>query len=128
MERQIRVLVAIRPRLMRELILTTFTDQPDIEVVGEVAEGVDVLAAVENTRPDFLVLSQDKMGQRPAICDHVLRLYPDVRIIAVDHDHNYSVHYWFSIDIHSHDVESSEEGILQVLRKPADSSSIGSVL
>jgi len=128
MERQIRVLVAIRPRLMRELILTTFADQPDIEVVGEVGEDADVLAAVENTRPNFLVLSQDKMGQRPAICDHVLRLHPDLRIIAVDHDHNYSVHYWVSLDIHSHDVESSEEGILQVLRKPANSNSIGSVL
>lgn len=128
MERQIRVLVAIRPRLMRELILTTFADQPDIEVVGEVAEDADVLAAVASTRPNFLVLSQDKMGQRPPVCDHVLRLYPDLRIIAVDHDHNYSVHYWVSIDIHSHDVESSEEGILQVLRKPSDSSSIGSVL
>ena len=128
METQIRVLVAIRPRLMRELILTTFADQPDIEVVGEVAEDADVLAAVENTRPNFLVLSQDKMGQRPAICDHVLRLHPDLRIIAVDHDHNYSVHYWVSLDIHSHDVESSEEGILQVLRKPANSNSIGSVL
>jgi len=128
MENQIRVLVAIRPRLMRELILTTFADQPDIEVVGEVEEDADVLAAVQNTRPNFLVLSQDEIGQRPAICDHVLRLYPDVRIIAVDVDHNYSVHYWVSLDIHSHDVESSEEGILQVLRRPSNSNSIGSAL
>ena len=33
--RKIRVLVANRPRLMRELVLATIADQPDIEVVGE---------------------------------------------------------------------------------------------
>ena len=36
MGRTIRVLVANRPRLMRELIVATFADQPDIEIVGEV--------------------------------------------------------------------------------------------
>jgi len=38
MEKSIRVLVANHPRLMREIILTTFADQPEIEIVGEVAE------------------------------------------------------------------------------------------
>ena len=38
MEKPIRVLVANRPRLMRETILATFADQPDIEIVGEVAD------------------------------------------------------------------------------------------
>jgi hypothetical protein len=30
------VLVANHPRLMRELVMATIADQPDIEVVGEV--------------------------------------------------------------------------------------------
>lgn len=121
MEKQIRVLVAIRPRLMRELILNTFADQPDIEIVGEVADEADVPAAVDSSLPDFLVLSQDGMGQRPSVCDLVLRQHPELRIIAVAPDRNYSVHYWVSFDIHSHDVEASEEGILGVLRKKSDS-------
>jgi chemotaxis response regulator CheB len=121
MERQIRVLVAIRPRLMRELILTTFSDQPDIEIVGEVVDETKVPDAVDRLSPDFLVLSQDDMGKRPTICDLVLRQHPEVRIVAVSPDRNYSVHYWVSFDIHSHDVEASEEGILGVLRKKSDS-------
>jgi hypothetical protein len=44
-----------------------------------------------------------------------------VRIIAVAPIDNYSVHYWVSLDIHSHDVEASEEGILGVLRSKATS-------
>ena len=117
MARQIRVLVAIRPRLMRELILNTFSEQPDIEVVGEIGDDGDVQSAVAEKRPDFLVLSQDDTKHRPLICDTVLHRHPELRIIAVAPDQNYSVHYWASLDIHSDDVEASEEGILEVLRK-----------
>jgi len=124
MEKQIRVLVANRPRLMRELILTTFADQPDIEIVGEVAEEVDIPDSVDRTLPDFLVISQDTMGRRPSVCDVVLHQHPELKIIAVAPDQNYSVHYWVSFEIHSRDVEASEEGILEVLR--SKSKAIGS--
>jgi chemotaxis response regulator CheB len=116
MERHIRVLVAIWPRLMRELILNTFADQPDIEIVGEVADEAEVPAAVDSSSPDFLVLSQDDTEHRPSICDEILRRHPALRIVAVAPDRNYSVHYWVSFDIHSRDVEASEEGILEVMR------------
>ena len=121
MEKPIRVLVAIRPRLMRELIVNTFADQPDIEIVGEIADEAKVPEAVNTLSPDFLVLSQDDMGERPSVCDLVLRQHPELRIVAVAPDRNYSVHYWVSFDIHSRDVEASEEGILGVLRKKTDS-------
>ena len=116
MNKSIRVLVAIYPRLMRELILTTFADQPDIEVVGEVTEESAITAEVDRTTPDFLVISLNSHEQRPAVCDAVLRRRPEIRIIAVDPEHNYSVHYWVSLQIQSNDVEASEEGILGVIR------------
>jgi chemotaxis response regulator CheB len=121
MEKPIRVLVANRPRLMRELILTTFSDQPDIEIVGEVADEADIAVSVEKTNPDFVVVSQDKLGERPSICDAVLRQRPEVRIIAVAPHQNQSVHYWASLNIHSHNVEASEEAILAVLRTKVSS-------
>ena len=125
MEKPIRVLVANRPRLMRELILTTFSDQPDIEIVGEVADEADIPECVEKTNPDFVVIALDRLGERPSVCDTVLRRHPDVRIIAVAPHHNYSVHYWASLNIHAHDIEASEESILGVVR--ANASSIGRV-
>jgi DNA-binding NarL/FixJ family response regulator len=121
MEKFIRVLLANRPRLMRELILTTFADQPDIEVVGQVADEANILESVEKTRPHCVVVAQDRPGKRPDICDTLLRLHPEVRILAVAPDQNYSVYYWASLDIHSHDVEASEEGILSAVRRKANS-------
>src|SRR6266852_4731868 len=119
-ETRISPVMAYPPRLMRGLILTTLADQPDIEIVGQVADEAKILESVAETHPDFVVIAQDRLGKRPDVCDTVLRLHPDVRIIAVAPNENYSVHYWVSLDIHSHDVEASEEGILGVLRSKAN--------
>ncbi|PYT91569.1 MAG: hypothetical protein DMG36_17830 [Acidobacteria bacterium] len=116
MEKAIRVLVANRPRLMRELILTTFADQPDIEIVGEVAEESEISANIKKTLPNFVVIALDHPGKRPAICDELLREHPEVRVIAVAPEKNFVVYYWASLDIHSNDIEASEEGILSAMR------------
>ncbi len=116
MEKAIRVLVANRPRLMRETILTTFADQPDIEIVGEVAEESQILETVKRTLPDFVVIALDQPGERPFICDALLREHPEVRVIAVAPSKNYVVYYWASLDIHSSSIEGSEEGVLGALR------------
>ena len=116
MEKAIRVLVANRPRLMRELILTTFADQPDIEIVGEVVDESEISESVKRTLPNFVVIALDDPGRRPAICDELLREHPEVRVIAVAPEKNYIVYYWASLNIHSNDIEASEEGILTAMR------------
>ena len=116
MDKPIRVLVANRPRLMRELILTTFLDQPDIVIVDEVPEEVDIPAGVEKTHPDFVIITQDTLGERPSVCDIVLRQHPKIRIIAIMPHQSLAVCYWASTKIYSRNVEASEETILGILR------------
>ncbi len=116
MEKAIRVLVANRPRLMRESILATFADQPDIEIVGEVVEESEIPESVKKTLPDFVVIALDHPGKRPAVCDALLREHPEVRVIAVAPEKNFVVYYWASLNIHSNDIEASEEGILNAMR------------
>ncbi|MEJ2009123.1 MAG: hypothetical protein P8Z30_13375 [Acidobacteriota bacterium] len=116
MTRNVRVLVANRPRLIRELTLATIADQPDIEVVGEVINEADLLNAVEEQRPDFLIVALDDSGARPSVCDVLLAKFPNMKILALAPERNSSVFYWASLDIHSFDVEASEEGILGALR------------
>jgi chemotaxis response regulator CheB len=116
MDKPIRVLVANRPRLMRELVLTTFADQPDIDIVGEVIHESEIPAMVGQTKPDVLVIALDDPSKRPALCYTLLPHHPELRIIAVAPNQNYSVHYWASISIHSINIEASEEGILGTIR------------
>jgi len=116
MEKAIRVLVANRPRLMRETILTTFADQPDIEIVGEVSDDSEIIPSVKRTLPNFVVIALDQPGRRPRVCEDLLREHPEVRIIAVAPSKNYVVYYWASLDIHSSNIEASEEGMLAAMR------------
>lgn len=110
-----RVLVANQPRLMRELVLETISDQPDIEVVGELQDDSQIPQMVEQTHPDFLIVAL-RGNERPPICDELLHRHPEMRILALAPERNSSVFYWASLDIHARTVEASQEGVLSTLR------------
>jgi DNA-binding NarL/FixJ family response regulator len=119
MEKPTRILVANRPRLMREVILAALAGQPGIEIVGEVSEETEILDQVRATIPDLLVIALDENEQQPAICDRVLRDYPELRIIAVASRKDRTLYFWASFDIHCEDIESSAAGILSAVRDTA---------
>ena len=119
MPRSIRVLVANRPKLMRELIVSTLADEPGVEIVGEVADEAEIAEKVRAVSPDLLVIALDEPAKRPRLCDTLLRDHPELRIIAVASQENCSVFYWASFDIHSSEIEASEQGILNAVRNIA---------
>jgi chemotaxis response regulator CheB len=121
MEKVTRVLVANRPKLMREVILTALMDQPGVEIVGEVSDENDILTQVQATLPDLLVIALDENELRPPICDQVLHEHPELRIIAVASRKNRTLYFWASFDIHCTDIETSLAGIMSVVRHPAES-------
>ena len=116
---KIKVLVANRPRLMRELVLETISGQPDIEIVGEVTDSSDIERMVAESKPDFVIIALDEADRRPAICDGLLARSPATKILALAPERNSSLFFWTVVDIRSARVESSEEGILKALRSKA---------
>ena len=122
--RVIRVLVANRPKLMRETLLATLSEQPWVEVVGEVSSDAQIPGQVNETLPDLLVMTVDEPGKRPALCDSLLRQHPDLHIIAVAPHQNYSACYRASLDIRSDDIESSEQGFLNAVRQVAQDAGV----
>src|SRR5580704_12944154 len=115
--KRVRVLVANRPRLMRELVLATISDQPDIEVVGEVADGSDLTEAVEQVQPDVLILAMDEPEKRMGQCGFLLGRYPQMKILALAPEQNLGIFYWAIVDIRTKPLESSESGILNAVRE-----------
>ena len=114
--KSIRVLVAHRPRLMRELIMATISEQPDIEIVGEVQDESVITSAVDQTRPDFLIVALDRRDRLADFCEAILRSHPQIKIIAIASDRNTSVFYWASLRVQSNEIETSEAGVLSALR------------
>ncbi len=113
---KIRVLVANRPRLMRELVVATIADQPDIEIAGVLEDESAILKTVEEVHPDFLIITLDRSETRPLICDILLTRFPQVYILALAPDRDSTMFYWATQNIRSSRVENSEEGILSILR------------
>jgi len=114
--KRVRVLVANRPRLMRELVLATISDKPDIEVVGEVADPSTLTEVVEQVQPDVLILAIDE-EQKRGLCGFLLGRYPQMRILALAPEQNLGMFYWAIVDIRTKPLESSESGILNAVRE-----------
>ena len=116
MTQPIRVVVANQPRLMREMVLETIVEQPDIEIVAEIQNENDIAQVVGDTHPDFLIITLENSDQRPLLCDALLRRHPEMKILALAPERNSSIFFWASFNIHSNQVEASEDGILRALR------------
>ena len=112
----IRVLVANRPRLIRELIMATISDQPDIEIVGEVPDESEIESAIERTHPDFLIVALERSDRLPGICQTTLRSHPEMRVIAIAPDRDSLMFYSASLQIQSDQLEASEASVLNALR------------
>ena len=114
--RRVRVLVANRPRLMRELVMATISDQPDIEVVGEVLRETQLTEIVEELQPDVLIIALEEPEKLHVKCGFLLGRYPQMRILALEPEQNRGIVYWAIVDVRTRVLESSEAGILSALR------------
>src|ERR1700692_4492720 len=102
---------------MRELVLATIADQPDIEVGGEVADEGDLTEIVEQVQPDVLILSMNEPEKSLGQCGFLLGRYPQMRILALAPEQNRGIFYWAIVDIRTKPLESSEAGILNAVRE-----------
>jgi hypothetical protein len=124
---KIRVLVANRPRLMRELVVATLADQPDIEIVGETADESEITEHVDRMRPDCLIIALESPEARPGLCGFLLGRYPQMRILAVAPEKNTGCFFWAIVDIRSRQVQSSQVAILNALRNKPDAMAVESI-
>lgn len=115
--KRVRVLVANRPRLMREMVIATIADQPDIDLVGEVTKESDLNDMVEQTQPDVLIVALEEPEKPLGKSGFLLGRYPRMRILALAPEQNRGIYYWAMVDIRNKPVESSESGLLNAIRE-----------
>ena len=113
---KIRVLVANRPQLMRDVVLATISDQPDIEVLDEIKNDSEIMPRVEEWRPDFVIVALDVHEGPPDFCEPLLLTHPQMKILAVAPERNRSLFMWVGLNVCTMQIETSEQGILDALR------------
>jgi chemotaxis response regulator CheB len=110
---------------MRDLVISTIAEQPDIEVVGEVLSEAELTHAVDEIQPDVLIIALEDPEERKVQCGFLLGRYPAMRILALAPEQNRAIYYWASIDVRTRSMESSEAGILNAVReRPAPARAI----
>jgi len=116
---KVRVLLANRPKMLRDLLHRSIDAQPDMEVVGEETDPVELLLRVRETETDVVVVTLPGSGEDPGICSHLLFEYPALLVLAVSDKRDLAVLYRLSID--RHEIEGGrDEALLGAIRSARD--------
>lgn len=79
----IRVLLGFSSIDMIHQVKTCLMLEPDIQVVGEANDAVDILLKIATTNPDVVAIDLPSSGKDAGLNSHILTEYPDVRILAI---------------------------------------------
>lgn len=113
-------MLANHSRLMRELLSSLFSDQSDIEIVDNVTAGEDIVDHAGKVKPDFVIIDSEDAAKVSA---HVLREFPNLKVLAIPTNKHGSRLYWADGEIHWQKLDTSAEGILRALREGHEDSS-----
>jgi protease I len=89
-----RIILAIRTRLLREMLGRAVARSPFLEVVGTVGHDTDLLTAVKQNRVDWVFVSLQPDGTLPQEAQRLLVTQPSVSVIAVAPDGSQLILAW----------------------------------
>lgn len=69
--------------ILGEIIRDIVTHQPDMQVVGELAESGEFVSAPRRGRSDVVILGLGEEAELPAACLDLLEAFPGVAILAL---------------------------------------------
>ena len=81
--RKIKVLLAIRPRMLSEVVRHTVARQPDMEVVRELIDPIGLLLAIRATEAEVVITTTGDSDREPGIGSSLLAAYPRLKIMAL---------------------------------------------
>lgn len=99
------------------MIYGAIRKQPDLEVAGEVSDANTILAAMEMTDPDCLVISLEQSGASLPLCRQLLTRNNRARVLAISEAADLvALCWWCEGDIRCTYMEASGENLLSALR------------
>jgi len=81
-----RVILANQPPLLRGLLLRVLRKAPDIDVVGEVVNMETLRRQVEQTQPQWVIVSMWRNGKLPDLLRNLVAEYPALCLIGLAAD------------------------------------------
>jgi chemotaxis response regulator CheB len=114
--KKIKILLSSRPKLLSEVIRNMIEHQPDMIVVGEVIDPLQLLNAVKKTIVDVIIITPLKANGEPKICSMLLSEFP--LLIIVTQSVNADRVYLYQSGVpKQHFDQASSQSILMVIRE-----------
>jgi DNA-binding NarL/FixJ family response regulator len=82
MMKKIKVLLSSRPKLLSDVIRNMIEYQPDMEVVGEVLDSLQLLRTSRQIPVDVVIITPLKANGEPKICQLLLEEHPLLKIVT----------------------------------------------
>lgn len=79
----IKVLLAIWPRMLSDVVKHLVELQPDMEVVREGADPSELLLAIGASKAEVAIITPIDSGKEAGMCSSLLAAYPDLKIMAL---------------------------------------------
>ncbi len=112
---KIKVLLASRPKMLSEVIRNMVERQPDMEVMGEVIDPIELLLVVAETKAEVVIVTPLDSAEEPRICRHLLADHPQLKIVALSRKGEAATLYE-SGSRQQRIEEPGEESILRAIR------------
>ena len=80
---KINVMFSSRPKLLSEVMRNLIERQPDMEVVGEVIDPIELIFALRVTLVDVVIITPIKVDGVPRICGQLLKEHPQLRVLIL---------------------------------------------
>jgi chemotaxis response regulator CheB len=106
------------PRLLRDIVVASFRQEQDIEVIETPEEMAQLDHVVARTRPDVLVVECEQ-PELHRMRDELLSKNANLRLLAISHDGRTA----FLCELRPHEVELldvSPQSLLQAIRRPRE--------
>jgi DNA-binding NarL/FixJ family response regulator len=81
--RKIKVLLAIQPRMLSEVVRHIVERQPDMDVVRELPDPIGLLFAIRATEAEVVITTPDASDREPGLGSALLAACPYLKIMAL---------------------------------------------
>lgn len=112
----IKVMLSSRPKLLSEVIRNMITHQPDMVVVGEVLDPLQLLYATKQTVVDAVIITPLKANGEPKICRQLLLEHPHLKIVTLS-DKGEAAHLYQAGFAKQRIEEPSAQSVLMAIRE-----------
>ena len=112
---KINVMLSSRPRLLSDVMRNLIERQPDMIIVGDVIDPIELLFALQTKSADVIIITPLKANGYPKICVQLLKKHPQLRILILTIESEAVFIYQSGLP-RKHIEKPSEQVILDAIR------------